>query len=571
MGRTVLILAMCAALLAAACSTTPAPPAATPTSQPLPGDPAAPAGKVSFTLFGDPAEKAAYEQVVAAFKEQYPQVDVRMMYVPDEGEYLKRLAADFAAGAPPDVMLLDYRQYAAFAARGVLAPIAPYLTASYKLRVTEFYTQSLVPFYWHGVLTCVPQSASPTVVYYNKALFDQAGVAYPQAGWTWDDLLSAARATTRADQGQYGLSLAPSLASAAPFVWQNGAELVFNTDAPTRLSLDKPEALEALQWFVDLQLKEHVVPDAVEAQAEDAASRFQNGRAAMYIDGRRAVPRFRNIQQFDWDVAPLPQGKQAATLLESDGYCLSALTANKHAGWAFIEFAASVPGQTILAETGRSVPSLASVASSPAFLVPGSKPQNSQVFLESIGELRSMPVVGTWIDVEMVVDSELERAFYGLAPVAEAIDSANFRVIEFLKLAIELRPTPVPGAPGAMPTPLGGVKMPECASHVATVALVDDFPEFPFPPGTVFLQSYSFPESGGFYTLGVTPMVMPDAVKYYQDALTGTGYSLSPGDAEPGEIDLVISGNGRTGNLRAGVPLGCETVTIVEVTWNATQ
>jgi len=81
-----------------------------------------------------------------------------------------------------------------------------------------------------------------------------------------------------------------------------------------------------------------------------------------------------------------PQGKQAATLLESDGYCLSALTANKHAGWAFIEFAASVPGQTILAETGRSVPSLASVASSPAFLVPGSKPQNSQVFLESIGE-----------------------------------------------------------------------------------------------------------------------------------------------------------------------------------------
>ena len=214
------------------------------------------------------------------------------------------------------------------------------------------------------------------MVYYNRALFDAAGVAYPTAGWTWDDFLQTARALTRdldgdaAGSDQYGAGVSAELMRLAPFIWQNGGELVDDPDQPTRLALDSPAALAAFQWFVDLQVKEHVVPDATAEQAEESETRFMNGRLAMFLNSRRGVPTYRTVEGLDWDVAPLPQGVQAAGILHSDGYCLSAKAQDKESAWTLIEFANSAEGQTLMAGTGRTVPSLRQVAESPAFLDP---------------------------------------------------------------------------------------------------------------------------------------------------------------------------------------------------------
>jgi multiple sugar transport system substrate-binding protein len=97
----------------------------------------------------------------------------------------------------------------------------------------------------------------------------------------------------------------------------------------------------------------------------------------MLLNSRRGLPTYREIKDFDWDVAALPAGKQAATVLHADGYCMAAASKNKPAAWAFAEFANSAEGQTIVAKTGRTVPSLRSVAASPAFLDPASKPKSS--------------------------------------------------------------------------------------------------------------------------------------------------------------------------------------------------
>ena len=104
----------------------------------------------------------------------------------------------------------------------------------------------------------------------------------------------------------------------------------------------------------------------------------------MYFDSRRATPTFREITAFNWDVAPLPQRQFPASVLHSDAYCLTTATANKDAAWTFIEFANSVEGQTLVAKSGRTVPSLKAVAQSPAFLEPNQKPARSQVFLDAL-------------------------------------------------------------------------------------------------------------------------------------------------------------------------------------------
>lgn len=165
----------------------------------------------------------------------------------------------------------------------------------------------------------------------------------------------------------------------APFIWQNGGKI----SNEGSLTLTDLLEVEAVQWFVDWQVKEHIVPDAVAEKAESSESRFLNGRTAMYFNSRRVVPTLREITAFDWDVAPLPAGQGEYTILHSDAYCLAAASKHKDAAWSFIEFANSADGQKIIAKTGRTVPSLVQVAECEAFLEPAAKPEHSRVFVVS--------------------------------------------------------------------------------------------------------------------------------------------------------------------------------------------
>lgn len=384
---------------------------------------------VSFMVSGGQEEYEAYQTLVKAFQTDNPDYRIDLRYVPDDKDYRRRLAADFSAGAPSDVFLLNYRRIAPFAAEGAMAPIGPMLAQSTVIKEADFYQPAIDAFRYNGELWCLAQNVSSLVMYYNKALFDAAGVAYPSADWTWDDFVAAARALTVDQDGdgvtdQFGASIDPNFYRLAPFIWQNGGELVDDDANPTRLAIDSPEAQEAFQWFVDLQVKEQVVPDAAAEAARDGESRFLDGTVGMYFNSRRSTPTMRTIESFDWDVAPLPSGAQLASVLHVDGYCLAEQSKNKEAAWKFIEYANSPTGQEIIARTGRTVPSLRAVAESPAFLDPEAKPASSQVWLDVVPSLRAVPVYVNWPPIEDAVSKEIERAFYGQATVEEATSAA---------------------------------------------------------------------------------------------------------------------------------------------------
>jgi multiple sugar transport system substrate-binding protein len=393
---------------------------------------------VSFMVFGDPAELAAYRALTDSFEEEHPGIDIELIHIPGASDYRLRLGADFAAGSPADVVLINYRRYAPFAAMGVLEPLAPYLRRSDLISDADFFPQASDPFRWRGQLMCIPQNISSLVVYYDKDLFDAEGLAYPQDDWTWDEFLDTAKALTKDLDGdgvtdQYGLGTEASIFRVAPFIWQNGGELVVlgDRDRPILLALDSRPAREAIEWFVDLQVEHGVVPDAIAETAESSESRFLNGRTAMFLNSRRGVPTYRRIDRFDWDVAALPRNEQTAGILHSDAYCMTAATQDKEAAWTFIEYANSPAGQAIVARSGRTVPSLIEVAGSSAFLDPAQKPANSRVFLDTVPTLRGVPVMAAWVDVEELAGDELERALFGNAPVDEVITAMIERTRPF--------------------------------------------------------------------------------------------------------------------------------------------
>lgn len=419
---------------------------------------------IRFAYFGTGAEQQAFERLVAAFEAAHPDIRVEMagldsgdaslqldtlMNHPNRpwllrgGPYQSWLWKSLASPAAPDVFVLSYQRFPSYAARGILEPLGERLRASTAIDAADFYLAALDAFRSGDVdddgLGAIPLNASSLAVYYNAELFAKRGVALPEDGWTWDTFASAAEALTfdldpEDRSGVHGLAIEPRLSRSAAFIWGAGGDLIDDPLLPTKLTLDSPEAVAGLRRFAELgPAGRNVTPTSAQARQINDLARFAAGRAAMFVHSRRVVPTLREAKELNWDVAPLPVGTVPANVLHSDGLCLLAGARDKEAAWAFIEFAVGPAGQAALAETGRTVPSLRSVAESDAFLrgtsFPwqfgeqplGLAPTRARVFLDNVAISRRIPAMATLPAVEGMFDRAFKQAFYVDADVQTAV------------------------------------------------------------------------------------------------------------------------------------------------------
>jgi multiple sugar transport system substrate-binding protein len=271
---------------------------------------------------------------------------------------------------------------------------------------------------------CIPQNVSSLVIYYNRGLFKRFDAALPHADWNLRELQDAAiRITRRArgagDKDIYGLGIEPSLIRLAPFVWAFGGDLVNDLRRPSLITLDRGRAPFALEFIKRLRQTLQVTPALADVKAEDLESRFARGALGMIVHSRRYTTTLRALDpaaraKLDWDVAPFPRlGEEPGpSSLHGDAWCMARDARNPEAAEKLVAFATSVHGQTLLARTGRSVPSRIAVAESPVFLDPDQPPASARVFLDAVPRLRRTPNVAVWNEVETRADAVLEEWYY---------------------------------------------------------------------------------------------------------------------------------------------------------------
>src|SRR5688572_27096573 len=148
--------------------------------------------------------------MATAYKTAHPGARVEVIEVPEKSDHLARLSTSFAAGNPPDVFLVNFREYAQFVARGAVEPAGP-LLEDRGLDVGDYFPQPIDAFTYAGALQCMPQNVSSLVVYYNTALFAERGVDRPAPGWSFADFTEAARALTDPEAGTRGVGLSADL------------------------------------------------------------------------------------------------------------------------------------------------------------------------------------------------------------------------------------------------------------------------------------------------------------------------------------------------------------------------
>ena len=233
LGLIVLLVSACAS---ATPTPTVAPAVPAPTIAPILGPTnAALSAEVSWMVLADPEQIQAFQAVAAAFETKNPGLKVNLVSAADnEEDYHAALGTAMAGGSPPDVVNLDYDATAQYAAAGGLTSISNAVGQSTVIHAADFYPPAWQGFQWQGQQICLPISVSGLMVYYNKKLFDAAKLAYPKAGWTWDEFLADAKALTKGAD-QFGVTVEVEFNTLLPFIWQNGGDLL--AAAPARVKV----------------------------------------------------------------------------------------------------------------------------------------------------------------------------------------------------------------------------------------------------------------------------------------------------------------------------------------------
>lgn len=378
-------------------------------------DPADAGGRtLTVQAAGGAGELGALRELVDAFEDANPDVEVDFVGVPNQGDHIAKLSTAFAGGNPPDVFLLNYRRLGPFVERGVLAPVQ-----LGDLSMDDLYGPPLEAFTYDGELACLPQNISSSVAYLNLDLLEQAGLPLPPADWTWDDLEQMSKALSGKGIAAFGLE--PMVRNVAPFVWTAGGEVVDDTADPTAMTFDTPEAQQALSFLDGLQA---YGVDARSRAATPVVEQFEAGELAVVVDSRRSVPAFRKAEGLRFDVRPLPRedpARPSASLLASDAYCVSKDSDSPALAAEFALFAAGPDGGQVLARSGRTVPALKELANSRAFLDPEQQPASAQVWLDVVDDLRRLPNVAAEDEAEEAADDLLQQYFAGKASLEDTV------------------------------------------------------------------------------------------------------------------------------------------------------
>ncbi len=305
-------------------------------------------GKVTFLIPSNAEQLKGYQALGAQFAEEmgYEMEVLGASY----GDLYPKLQSMIAAKQVPELNAYG-TEFVPWASKGAMDPLDDYIAAS-GFDLSAYDPGMVASMQWNGKQWEIPYASATCVLFYNKDLFDAAGVEYPthdwnDESWTTDAFIEMAKKLTLDANGknaldpefdpnnivQYGVGDTQSQWFAP---WFFGGDITDET--ATKYIGNEPAAAEGLQFIADLSLVHHVKPSQAQSEALAAGGNvFLTGRVAMGIDGTWATSSFGDTS-FKWDIAATPKGTNHSVVLFTDGIGVGGSSANPDGGWAYINW-----------------------------------------------------------------------------------------------------------------------------------------------------------------------------------------------------------------------------------------
>ena len=332
------------------------------------------------------------------------------------GDYWTMLEAGATGGSLPDVFWMHSNEIYRYASNDMLLDLTDRISASELVDLSKF-PQGLNEIYNHdGKQYAVPKDFDTIGLWYNKNLFDEANLSYPDESWDWDDLYEAAKVLTT-DQVYGILTPLHNQEGYYNFVYQNGGTII--TD-DKKSGYDDPQTIEALEYYVNF-VKEGLSP-AIFADAERAEA-IQNGLVAMGFFGSWNLAGFvdNDFMRENFDVAVLPKQVRQASIYNGLGYAIAHNTEHPDEAWKFVEYLGSKEGQERHAEPGVAISAYEGTAD---LWVSSYKTFHVQAFVDMVDYGVIRPYSKTTLIWEDKAYEQLMPAFTGEISVAEAARNA---------------------------------------------------------------------------------------------------------------------------------------------------
>lgn len=380
--------------------------------------------EVKVAFWGSPEEIDIITSSMKDWQAAHPNIKIVFEHTPYSG-YDSKILTRIAGGAAPDIIATEVDYFVTFASKGVLENLSPYIEKDSEVFSKEtFFSSIFERFSMNGSVYAIPRDVAPfACVFYNKKLFDEAGLAYPTDDWTWDDMLRLARAMTKHDAqgrtvqyGFYGWAW-------QNFIYGNGGALVDDVNHPTKTMLDDPKTIAGLQFYADLINLYKVMPTpvALANMGMGIDLMFSSGRLAMFLSGIWETPGLRNYN-FDWDVAMFPKNSEGVRAFGSGGSGYAILKSSKHKNeaWEVVKALTGPEGQAELAERGLAQPSRIAVAESESWAGSPLPPANKKMLNVAVNHIVFSPFHPRWREVqEKYLIPKLDLVFNGKKTAAE--------------------------------------------------------------------------------------------------------------------------------------------------------
>jgi len=336
--------------------------------------------------------------------------------------YSTQLQTRIGGGDAPDCFELGLDAFPSYVDQKAILPLDD-LTAATSTDLSVLTDKSVQAFSLDGVKYGMPYSYSTVVLIYNKDLFDQAGVAYPTADWTWADADAAALKIKALGDDYYGLIQPISTYEFFKVVKQYNGGLL--NDDNTAFTVNRAENVQALQRLVDNVLVSNICPSTEQRGSLDEWGVFKLGKTGMIVTGIWAFPSFTTDCAFNWDIAVEPGAATKATHYFANGLCVSADSKNADAAYKWIEFlATSEQVAQLRVQLGWELPcaTYQSAMDQYAKLTP---PASRQAVFDSLNYVVPVPQIAQFSQMADILGAELEAAASGSKTPQQALDDAQ--------------------------------------------------------------------------------------------------------------------------------------------------
>lgn len=337
---------------------------------------------LKYASWGSKSEIDILKPLLDEFQEMHPEIRLEFMHIPQN--YFQKIHLLFASNTAPDVIFMNNLNLPIYANAGVLENLS-----DYDFEAEKFYPQALNALSWNGKLYAIPRDVSNLVVYYNKNIFDKAGVSYPDKNWTFADFLSKAQKLTDGSN-VFGVSFDEEPLFYLPYLMSEGGGFI--SDDLSQEIVNTTESKRGLSFYSDLRKKYHVAPLKSENASATMAQMFLQGRIAMQVSGRWLVPKYRQEAGFDWDIVQFPKGTKGSIVpLDASGWAVAKSSKHKPEAILLIKYLSSKENLEKMAQSGLIVPAGVDASKSEYFL-DGKKPFSAKVFLDVIETSKPTPV-----------------------------------------------------------------------------------------------------------------------------------------------------------------------------------